>query len=251
MKQKKYNLEFYSPKLLVSFKNLYEISNEVLDEIDILDLKNPEKGSIGSWSKQGIRKATSKFGRKKKISATLGDIMDTQNLLKRLNDFDKLDLCFIKFGLFSFGNANLLERIKLIGEKKYHTELVCVIFVDDKRTVSFTLKNLEFFKIFGIKYLLLDTFKKNDKDLLSFCNEPFLRKFINECKGYKIRVGLAGKIKEKQIPFLINLKPDIIGLRSAVCEKYQRNSTIEIGKLKKISSYFSFSKSRANERAGA
>jgi len=251
MKQNNNNIEFDLPKLLVSFKDLYEISNEVLNQIDILDLKDPEKGSIGSWSKQGIKEAISRYGRKKRISATLGDIMNTHDLLKKIEDFDKLDLSFIKFGLFSFGNANLLERIKLIGERKYNTELVCVVFADDNRTVAFTLENLKYFKFFGIKYLLLDTFKKDDRDLLSFCNLSFLKKFINACRSYRIKVGLAGKLKEKQIPSLMKLNPNIIGLRSAVCSKNQRNSNVEIERLRKISNYFPLSKISASESAGA
>ena len=44
---------------LVSFQNLQETTNEIIERIDILDLKNPSLGSIGAWKISNIKKAIS------------------------------------------------------------------------------------------------------------------------------------------------------------------------------------------------
>ena len=41
--------------MLVSFKTQSEISEKILKLVDIIDLKNPEKGSLGAWSIADIK----------------------------------------------------------------------------------------------------------------------------------------------------------------------------------------------------
>ena len=59
--------------ILISFKSIDEVSEECLKYVDILDLKDPDKGAIGSWEINNLKKIICKFGNKIKISATLGD----------------------------------------------------------------------------------------------------------------------------------------------------------------------------------
>ena len=63
-------------KLLISVKNIKEISEEIIKNVDIIDLKDPAKGSIGAWEINEIRKTKLFLGSRIKISATLGDIFD-------------------------------------------------------------------------------------------------------------------------------------------------------------------------------
>ena len=46
-------------KFLISLKNIEEISNEVIEEVDILDLKYPLKGAIGAWELNNIKRVIS------------------------------------------------------------------------------------------------------------------------------------------------------------------------------------------------
>ena len=61
---KKNNLKINS-NMLVSFKSQSEISERNLKLVDILDLKNPEKGSLGAWSIVDIKNIVKIFGTKK------------------------------------------------------------------------------------------------------------------------------------------------------------------------------------------
>ncbi len=250
--KKNSNLNDYSiTNFLVSLKSLSEISDDIINEVDILDLKDPLNGSIGSWELIQIKKAVSLYKSKVKISATLGDIFDNNEFLKRLDEFDKLKLDFIKFGLLSNKEEDLFEKINLISMKKYKTPLVCVGFVDYKKTKNLIINKLNFLNNCGVKFFLLDTYNKDKGDLLNFCEISFLKNLIFECKKYNIKVGLAGGLKENQISSIINLKPNILGFRSAVCLKNKRNSSIQLKKIKRVSSYFNLCRSEAIERAGA
>ena len=236
---------------LVSVKNINEISDELLNEIDILDLKDPSKGSIGSWKNFEIKKVITRFKKRTKISATLGDIFNNKEFKESLERFDNLNLDFVKFGLLSFANENLFEKLRLISLKQFRTKLVCVVFVDHKETFERVNRSIKIFLDAGIEFILLDTFRKDEGNLLDFCNMEDLKEFISKCKHFNIKVGLAGGLKESQVPPLLCLKPNIIGFRSAVCELNKRESLIKLKKVKRISFHFNSFRSNATERAGA
>ena len=63
-----------STKLLVSFRNIKEISDQNFKYFDICDLKDPNKGSIGAWGEKNIIEVVKRCKKKVKVSATIGDI---------------------------------------------------------------------------------------------------------------------------------------------------------------------------------
>ena len=237
--------------LLISLRKLDELSEEIVNEVDILDLKDPLKGSIGAWDLQDIKKVILRCKNKIQISATLGDIFINDEFLIKLKQFDKLNLDYIKFGLLSTSIKNLFDKIKFLGERKFKTKLVCVVFVDISYHLKLVYKNLELFDACGIKYIMLDTFNKNNGGLLTFCNISNLDKFISKCKKFDIKIGLAGSLKETQIPGIMKLKPNILGFRSAICKFNKRMSEVDTRKLKKISRHFNLCNNKAIETAGA
>ena len=237
--------------LLVSIKDFSEISDDLIDFVNIIDLKDPNKGSIGSWEPSEISKVVKLYKSKIKISATLGDIFDNKKFLTKLEKFDELNLDFIKFGLLSHNFNSLYEKIKLVSLNKYKTDLVCVIFVDKDEKLKNTKNKISYLKDSGINHILLDTFVKIKGDIFEFCDIEEIEAFINICKEYKIKTGIAGGLKEYQIPSIINLNPDIIGFRSAVCENRSRSGIIQKKKIKRISSYFRVFNSKAIDKAGA
>ena len=50
--------------ILISFRSADEVSEECLKYVDILDLKDPDKGAIGSWEVKNLKKIINKFGNK-------------------------------------------------------------------------------------------------------------------------------------------------------------------------------------------
>ena len=48
--------------ILISFRSIDEVSEECLKYVDIIDLKDPDKGAIGSWEINNLKKIICKFG---------------------------------------------------------------------------------------------------------------------------------------------------------------------------------------------
>ena len=103
--------------ILISFRSADEVSEECLKYVDILDLKDPDKGAIGSWEIKNLKKIICKFGNKIKISATLGDEDKVYKILNKLKLFDSLKLDYIKFGVFTNDIKQLTFLLNSIKKK--------------------------------------------------------------------------------------------------------------------------------------
>ena len=224
--------------ILVSFKSQSEISKKNIRLVDILDLKNPDNGSLGEWELSDIKKVVKAFGNEKFISATIGDILDFEKIIKKIKVFDELKLDFIKFGLFVDNTVQMSKFLSEIKSCNFKTELVPVVFADKKIILETVFKNLESFKAFKFNFLLLDTFSKKSGDLFKSCSLNYLSNALLRAKKLGLSMGLAGKLKKNQLPKLLKLKPKIIGFRSAVCKKNNRNDKLSYLKLQNIYHFF-------------
>ena len=246
MKTKKEN----SPQLLISFRDIKEISAKNFKYFDICDLKDPEKGSIGAWEEKNILEVIKRSKQRVKVSATIGDIFSVEGIIKKLKQFDYLGLDYIKFGINTKNVLELKDLINRIGKLTFRTNLVLVVFVDKKSTFKIVEENLEIFYQNNIRFLILDTYKKNNQNLISFYNTFKIKDFMNKCSIKKINVGLAGRLQPNHITKLKLLNPYVIGFRSAICSDQNRKFLSE-KKLIFLSNQFFSNKSNAIESAGA
>ncbi len=111
-------------------------------------------------------------------------------------------------------------------------------------------ENLGIFYQNNIRFLILDTYKKNNQNLTSFYNPSKIKDLINKCSVKKINVGLAGRLQPNHITKLKLLNPYVIGFRSAICSDQNRKFLSE-KKLIFLSNQFFSNKSNAIESAGA
>ena len=161
--------------ILISFRSVEEVSEECLKYVDILDLKNPDKGAIGSWEIKNLKNIVDKFGSKIKISATLGDEEKVHQILNKLMLFDSLKLDYIKFGVFTNDTEQLTFLLNSIKKRKFKTELVPVIFIENEFLRNFIEVNIKEFKKFGYNFLLLDTYSKDVGIIFDICSEDYLK----------------------------------------------------------------------------
>ncbi len=237
--------------ILISFRSIDEVSEECLKYVDILDLKDPEKGAIGAWKIDNLKKIISNFGNKIKISATLGDEEEVYKILNKLEIFDSLRLDYIKFGIFTNDIKQLKLLLNSIKKNNFQTELVPVIFVENEFLRNFLHENIEQFKMFGYNFLLLDTYSKDAGNIFEICSQDYLRTLLKQSSLNSLNIGLAGKLNFSNIPQLVKLQPKIVGFRSAVCLDENRKKELSVTKLKKLYYSITSAKRPAIHAAGA
>ena len=236
-------------KLLISVRNLEEISI-VNKYSDIIDLKDPSRGSLGSWDREQILKAINQF-KDKVFSATLGNVEENKKIKDKLLIFDKLGLNYIKIGFFQETLSSVKALIDFVRLTNFKTKLVAVIFAEKKNILDFVLKNSEIFYNAGFSCILIDTFEKKSSNLLSCCSSAFLTCFISKLKHSNLLIGLAGKLQLEHFPTLIKLNPDIIGLRSAACNEFDRKKNITEKSILRLKTHFNSEIKKAHDEAGA
>ena len=80
----------------------------------------------------------------------------------------------------------------------------------------------------GAEIAMLDTYIKDEKNLFDFLSVNQLIEFKNKAIKSNLGVALAGNLNFKVLPKIKQISPDLIGVRSVVCEKNDRNN----GKIK-------------------
>lgn len=69
---------------------------------------------------------------------------------------------------------------------------------------------------------MLDTYIKDGKGLFDFLTIEQLKLFRDTAKELNLEVALAGNLRKDSLPQIKEIWPDIIGVRSLVCEGYDR-----------------------------
>ena len=225
-------------KLLVSPKNLEEAKKIVgMPDITYIDCKNPKEGSLGAnfpWIIKGMKELIHQDC-PQLLSATIGDFphLPGSASLAALGAVSS-GADIIKVGLK--GQRNLKQGIELMKNvvravKDYNenAQVVAAGYADRIRMQS-SPNFLEIPAIAsksGADIAMLDTYIKDGKGLFDFLKINDLIQFKEKAKSLNIDIALAGNLMKKDLGLIKQIKPDIIGVRSIVCENFNRNLGIK------------------------
>lgn len=237
-------------KLLLSVMNEQEVSY-VKDYADIIDLKNPNDGPLGSLDINQIKKIIKRFGDKYIFSATLGNKMGMCEIVKKIRSYENLGLNYIKVGYFSNSKPRLYNFLALLNKNRVKTKIVLVLFAENRGILQEIKENMSILVKNGIQNLLVDTNNKYSLSLTEIYTYEFLRGLVQKAQDHDLKIGLAGKIKFNQLNNLLNLSPHIIGMRGAICKNDSRDNHVQKEKVVNVYQLFNSYKSNAQAVAGA
>ena len=223
--------------MLASVTNITE-ARIVLDEsVDIIDIKNPHEGALGALELSGVKDIVRYVNNAIPTSATIGDVSpDDPELSRYIMDMANTGVDYVKVGLFDTRPSDYF--IQTVHEAAQEISLVIVVFAENysgKDSIKPLLQS-------GITGIMLDTKDKTGKNLCSLLNEETLKEFIETAKKYNLLTGLAGSLRFEDIQPLLDLKPDYLGFRGALCSENDRVNTINKVQVKKIRAAVPFSK---------
>ncbi|MHA2392946.1 MAG: (5-formylfuran-3-yl)methyl phosphate synthase [Promethearchaeota archaeon] len=220
-------------KLLISPKTIEEAKIVISANVDFIDCKNPEEGSLGAnfpWIIREMRNLIP-IDSSQLLSATIGDFPNlpgSASLAALGAAVSGADI--IKVGLK--GPKNINEGIKLmknvVKAVKSHNKEIKVVtagYADFTRIIP----SLDFLSIptiaaeSGANIAMLDTYIKDNKGLFDFLNVNQLTEFKEKANQLNLEVALAGNLNISVLSNIKKINPDIIGVRSMVCEGYNRN----------------------------
>ncbi|HKX93665.1 MAG TPA: (5-formylfuran-3-yl)methyl phosphate synthase [Methylibium sp.] len=199
-------------RMLVSVRSVDEALLAATAGADFIDLKEPSAGALGALplaTARAVVTALQALPQRPLISATVGDFAPGAivPVLERVAQTAACGVDYVKVGIAP-GALELLHALA-----HCETAVVPVLIADagvDAATLAHALRG-------PFPALMLDTQDKRGGSLLARLDDAALRGFIERCRTAGKLAGLAGALREDDLPRLRGLAADFAGFRSAVC----------------------------------
>lgn len=225
-------------QLLVSVRNAGEVEAAVAGGADLIDVKEPELGSLGPPTREILAKVVAEVAGRRPVSAAMGELLDS---------FWKEPivlpgLTYAKWGLAGFQrHAPLVWRWELdfaakrLAEVNPECRAVAVAYADWKRAQAPSPRDvLSLATRLRLGAFLLDTWQKDGATLLDWLSLGEIQLLRIQCRSAGIPIALAGSLGETEIQTLLPLRPDWFAVRGAVCQGRQRGGVIDEGKVRQL-----------------
>ncbi|TFG16919.1 MAG: hypothetical protein EU531_04910 [Promethearchaeota archaeon] len=217
-------------KVLISIRSIEELQSCMEGGADIIDLKNPDEGSLGAAAPWFIKEVKTK-AKNYPVSAAIGDMPNlpgTAALAAVGAVISGAD--YVKIGLY--GTQTEQECLKLMSDvvkavKESNPDVIVVGagFADAKLYNGIEpLKIPSIIKSAGADIAMLDTKNKDGRRLFDFLTIDELRWFVDESHKLGLKAALAGSLKTEDLPIIYNLGTDVTGFRGAACSKNDRKN---------------------------
>ncbi len=223
-----------SKKLLVSVRNVEEARAALAGGADIIDVKEPAHGSLGRAKVQMISTISSTLAVERSsiaVSAALGEVSDASPAEEfRLSE----SVRYAKLGLSLLsGDEQWVERWVTLREtydclRATNLEWVAVIYADEVAAQSPpAIEIITAAAKTGCVGVLVDTWSKSDGTLLDHVLTSELTDWANRVHLADMFFAVAGKLSLNDLAQLSAVNMDVIAVRSAVCEKQNRQAAVE------------------------
>jgi len=218
-------------KWLASVQSLEEARVLLSVLPDILDMKNPAEGALGALKVDTVGQIVKLINGRCQTSATIGDLpMQSDLISTAMINMASSGVDYIKIGLFPetglseciVGLAATINNLKI--------PVIGVLFADKALDSNY----LPLLKASGFKGVMVDTAIKNGQHLLDHWSFDQLADFVESACQQEMLCGLAGALRCEDIPALSSMGADYLGFRSALCQRQQRTSSLQIALAKQI-----------------
>ena len=231
--------------MLASVSNLDEAKIALQENVDIIDLKDPSQGALGAVTTEVAQEVVKFVSGQCLVSATIGDLpMQATLISKAIATMASTGVDIIKVGVFEELTDEVIAALKVqaiegakgINGKQF---TIVVVFFVDKGLDS---KNMTDLAKAGIRGVMLDTADKMKGNLRTHIQDEELQSFVNQAKSHGLLAGLAGSLKASDISPLLELEPDYLGFRGALCQDNSRSQALNSSSVRNIRSLIKYAK---------
>ncbi len=225
--------------ILASINSLNEALQIKHLNIDIIDLKQPEKGALGALPLPEIKTIVNRLKSTNTLSATIGDLpMEPDLIQQAVLKMAASGVDYIKIGFFSAGDTPAtLDRLKT-DIKQNNLRLIAVLFADQQPDFSLIPRLAET----GFTGVMLDTANKQNGSLLDVLPLKRIEQFVQRAKQHHLLTGLAGSLRQTHIHQLLPFKADYLGFRGALCQNHLRTQALDLSRVQQLQHYFNAEK---------
>lgn len=203
-------------KLLVSVRDVAEAQMAIEEGVDLIDVKDPDRGSLGAADAATIGDIVRHVSGRVPLSVALGELAQGNQLPEALGG----QIAFAKFGLAGCAPQHDWHARWEAAIARLPTGIAPVaVAYADWRIVDAPepFEILERARSLACGALLLDTFAKGRDNLLSYYDLSELRTIVVATHRAHMLCVLAGSLGRREIEAVLPLKPDYVAVRGAAC----------------------------------
>ena len=216
--------------ILASVTSVVEADIVMQAGVDIIDIKDPASGALGAQPVGVVTEIINRVDGKVPVSATVGDIKPGDPLLPAyIESMATTGVDIVKVGLFNKQpDGDFLKHMaKAVADD---VNIVVVLFAEYAPLQASLPALLET----GIHGLMIDTAIKNGQSLRDHLDDRTLDKFVRAVQAGGAIAGLAGSLRQADIPSLLATEPDYLGFRGALCRSRNRTNQLDDGLVIKV-----------------
>lgn len=203
-------------RLLVSVRDIREAQAAVCGGADLVDIKEPLKGSLGAASADTWQRIVREFGGTTLLSAAMGELLELDQCR-----YEALrGLTFAKLGLAGCAVVSKwqLRWQHVLDRLPDGVEAAAVVYADWPHARGpEPMEIIEYAKRLRCSAVLFDTFEKHRGNLLDHLPMQQLAALASAVRTYDMKLVLAGSLTMDIMPQITSLRPDYVAVRGAVC----------------------------------
>ena len=213
-------------RLLVSVRSASEATRALEGGADIIDAKEPARGSLGAVESSVLREIADALSGALPLSVALGDAATPDDVNRAVASLElaRLQTAYLKVGFAGLRDGirvrDTIRRLaQAAAELPSRPRVIAVAYADHRPAGSpepFTVATLA--GSAGADGVLLDTWTKDGTDVFAWMPLPMLKEWTAVSRRLGLRVALAGSITKDSMATALESQPDIVGVRGAACE---------------------------------
>ena len=214
-------------RLLVSVKSAAEAAAALAGGADIIDAKDPSRGSLGPVASDELAAILASVPADRPFSVALGDITTVKEVMHAIASMrlsGRRGAVFVKIGFAGIQSpaaiGRLLESaVAAAANHHSHPGIVAVAYADAEHASSLPSHQLiDLAAAAGCTGVLLDTYRKDGLGVLRSLAMNALADWIAFARSLGLLTAVAGELRPPDLAVVSALGPDIVGVRGAACD---------------------------------
>jgi hypothetical protein len=208
-------------RLLVSVRSLDEACLAAEAGVDLIDLKEPRRGSLGRVELDVARLACERLAPMQPMSMALGELAEWSDANWEMIRQIPQGITFAKVGLAGCARVSDWREIwrRALGTFPSHCQAVGVIYADwetadapdPDAVLDAAMSN-------GCRAVLIDTWRKDQGNVFAHCETSVVGSVFRRAKAAGLLAVLAGSLDFDDVDVALSLSPDYLAVRGAVCD---------------------------------
>ena len=218
-------------QLLVSVRSAVEVAAALDGGADIIDAKEPHRGSLGPVSPATLAEILALVPPERPVSIALGDVATPGEAVLALAALElpaRPAPTYLKLGFAGVRSPDMITRIlasavSAVATSGLAARVVAVAYADAARAgtlVPDAIPGLS--RDAGAAGVLLDTYTKDGIGLLGWVSPSALATWVAFARGEGLLTAVAGALSLESLDAVCPAGADVVGVRGAACEGGRR-----------------------------